>query len=72
MSSLLSMTSETAASTSTSTSICEGQKFMINLLVSSLMEDGGLESAILAAVKVEVADLEESAFKVSTSSFNLN
>lgn len=32
---------------------------MSDLLVSSLMADGGLEAAILAAIKVEVRDLEE-------------
>ena len=36
-----------------------GRRFMANLLVSSLMADGGLEAALLAAVKAEVSDLEE-------------
>lgn len=36
-----------------------GRRFMSDLLVSSLMADGGLEAAILAAIKVEVRDLEE-------------
>ncbi|XP_037077204.1 E3 ubiquitin-protein ligase HERC2-like [Pollicipes pollicipes] len=36
-----------------------GRLFMTDLLVSSLMADGGLETALRAAVKVEVQDLEE-------------
>ncbi len=35
-----------------------GQRFMCNLLVSSLMADGGLESALLATLKAEARILE--------------
>ncbi len=35
-----------------------GKRFMTDLLVSSLMADGGLEVALLAAIKAEVRDLE--------------
>ena len=31
-----------------------GRKFMADLLVSSLMADGGLESALAAAIKVRI------------------
>ena len=36
---------------------------MTDLLVSSLMADGGLESALMAAIKVEVQDLENNFFE---------
>ncbi|KAL5011340.1 hypothetical protein ScPMuIL_009891 [Solemya velum] len=36
-----------------------GQRFMTDLLVSSLMADGGLESALEAAIKYECQDLED-------------
>ncbi|XP_077983839.1 E3 ubiquitin-protein ligase HERC2-like [Glandiceps talaboti] len=35
-----------------------GRRFMMDLLVSSLMADGGLESALQAAMKTEVKDIE--------------
>lgn len=35
---------------------------MTDLLVSSLMADGGLEIALLTAIKIEVHDIEESSF----------
>ncbi|XP_070553640.1 E3 ubiquitin-protein ligase HERC2-like isoform X2 [Ptychodera flava] len=35
-----------------------GRRFMMDLLVSSLMADGGLESALQAAIKTEVKDIE--------------
>ncbi|KAL8607282.1 hypothetical protein ACOMHN_047613 [Nucella lapillus] len=36
-----------------------GQRFMTDLLVSSLMADGGLESSLNMAVKAEIKELEE-------------
>uniref|UniRef100_T1IYS2 HECT-type E3 ubiquitin transferase n=1 Tax=Strigamia maritima TaxID=126957 RepID=T1IYS2_STRMM len=39
--------------------VTSGRRFMTDLLVSSLMADGGLEIALQAAIKVEVQDLEE-------------
>lgn len=36
-----------------------GQRFMTDLLVSSLMADGGLQSALQAAVKKETTEIEE-------------
>ncbi|XP_077868707.1 E3 ubiquitin-protein ligase HERC2-like [Saccoglossus kowalevskii] len=35
-----------------------GRRFMMDLLVSSLMADGGLESALRAAIKTEVKDID--------------
>ena len=40
-----------------------GRRFMTDLLVSSLMADGGLKTALLAAIKVEVAELEKTGEK---------
>ena len=40
-----------------------GKRFMTDLLVSSLMADGGLETALMAAIKVEVQDLENNFFE---------
>ncbi|XP_043927990.1 E3 ubiquitin-protein ligase HERC2 [Protopterus annectens] len=39
-------------------SVSPGRRFMIDLLVSSLMADGGLESALNAAIIAEVQDIE--------------
>ncbi|XP_051986313.1 E3 ubiquitin-protein ligase HERC2-like [Xyrauchen texanus] len=39
-------------------SISPGRRFMIDLLVSSLMADGGLESALNAAITAEIQDIE--------------
>ena len=36
---------------------------MTDLLVSSLMVDGGLQMALTAAIKVEVQDLEDTCFE---------
>jgi len=36
-----------------------GRRFMTELLVSSLMVDGGLQTALVAAIKVEMLDLDE-------------
>lgn len=47
------------ASPDVSLALSRGRKFMSDLLVSSLMADGGLESAIQAAIKIEVSDLED-------------
>ncbi|XP_039600637.1 E3 ubiquitin-protein ligase HERC2 isoform X1 [Polypterus senegalus] len=38
--------------------ISPGRRFMIDLLVSSLMADGGLESALNAAITAEIQDIE--------------
>lgn len=35
-------------------SVSPGRRFMIDLLVSSLMADGGLESALNAAITAEI------------------
>ena len=43
--------------------IPSGKRFMTDLLVSSLMADGGLEAALMAAIKVEVQDLENIFFE---------
>ncbi|XP_015510519.2 E3 ubiquitin-protein ligase HERC2 [Neodiprion lecontei] len=46
----------------------KGQQFMADLLVSSLMADGGLEFALKAAIKAEVADVSDhSEFPVVSS-----
>ncbi|XP_020288916.1 E3 ubiquitin-protein ligase HERC2 isoform X1 [Pseudomyrmex gracilis] len=49
--------------------INSGQRFMADLLVSSLMVDGGLELALKAAIKAEIADMpdEKDFLDVSTS-----
>ncbi|KAH0501347.1 E3 ubiquitin-protein ligase HERC2 [Microtus ochrogaster] len=39
-------------------SISPGRRFMIDLLVGSLMADGGLESALNAAITAEIQDIE--------------
>ncbi|XP_062251671.1 LOW QUALITY PROTEIN: E3 ubiquitin-protein ligase HERC2 [Platichthys flesus] len=39
-------------------SVSAGRRFMIDLLVSSLMADGGLESALNAAITAEIQDIE--------------
>ncbi|XP_041128227.1 E3 ubiquitin-protein ligase HERC2-like isoform X2 [Polyodon spathula] len=39
-------------------SVSAGWRFMIDLLVSSLMADGGLESALNAAITAEIQDIE--------------
>nr|XP_057930110.1 E3 ubiquitin-protein ligase HERC2 isoform X4 [Doryrhamphus excisus] len=39
-------------------SVTPGRRFMIDLLVSSLMADGGLESALNAAITAEIQDIE--------------
>ncbi|RLU17868.1 hypothetical protein DMN91_010107 [Ooceraea biroi] len=46
-----------------------GQRFMADLLVSSLMADGGLELALKAAIKAEIADMpdEKDILDVGTS-----
>ncbi|XP_076870833.1 LOW QUALITY PROTEIN: E3 ubiquitin-protein ligase HERC2 [Brachyhypopomus gauderio] len=38
--------------------VSPGRRFMIDLLVSSLMADGGLESALSAAITAEIQDIE--------------
>ncbi|XP_063496315.1 E3 ubiquitin-protein ligase HERC2-like isoform X2 [Symphalangus syndactylus] len=38
--------------------ISPGRQFMIDLLVGSLMADGGLESALYAAITAEIQDIE--------------
>ena len=40
--------------------LSSGQRFMTDLLVSSLMADGGLEMALETTFKKEVQDMEES------------
>ncbi|XP_066478199.1 E3 ubiquitin-protein ligase HERC2 isoform X5 [Tiliqua scincoides] len=40
------------------TSVSPGRRFMIDLLVGSLMADGGLESALNAAITAEIQDIE--------------
>ncbi|KAI8508669.1 E3 ubiquitin-protein ligase herc2, partial [Branchiostoma belcheri] len=39
-------------------SMTPGRRFMMDLLVSSLMADGGLESALAAAIKTEMQEIE--------------
>ncbi|XP_072748341.1 E3 ubiquitin-protein ligase HERC2 [Anoplolepis gracilipes] len=50
--------------------INNGQRFMADLLVSSLMVDGGLELALKAAIKAEIADMpdEKDFLDIGTSS----
>lgn len=36
-----------------------GRKFMTDLLVNSLMAEGVLESALCAAIKVEIQEMDE-------------
>ena len=42
------------------TVMSSGQRFMTDLLVSSLMADGGLETALQLAIKAEVKDKDDS------------
>ena len=44
-----------------------GQRFMIDLLVSSLMADGGLESALDLAFRKELQEVEETKVRVKTT-----
>ncbi|XP_037324635.2 E3 ubiquitin-protein ligase HERC2 [Pungitius pungitius] len=46
------------AASGNETSVSPGRRFMIDLLVSSLMADGGLESALNAAITAEIQDIE--------------
>ncbi|KAB5583793.1 hypothetical protein PHYPO_G00099730 [Pangasianodon hypophthalmus] len=46
------------AASSHEMSVSPGRRFMIDLLVSSLMADGGLESALNAAITAEIQDIE--------------
>ncbi|KAJ8297784.1 hypothetical protein KUTeg_024315 [Tegillarca granosa] len=55
LSSLLS----SGAGTCDTSVMSPGQRFMTDLLVSSLMADGGLESALEAAIKKETKEIEE-------------
>ena len=41
-----------------------GQRFMTDLLVSSLMADGGLETALYNAIKKETQEVEEIKVKI--------
>lgn len=41
------------------TAMSPGQRFMTDLLVGSLMSDGGLESALYAAIRKEAQGLED-------------
>ena len=43
---------------------------MTDLLVSSLMVDGGLQMALTAAIKVEVQDLEDTCFEKESEQVN--
>ncbi|XP_012936715.1 E3 ubiquitin-protein ligase HERC2 [Aplysia californica] len=47
------------------TVMSSGQRFMTDLLVSSLMADGGLETALHLAIKAEVKDMDDSKEKES-------
>ncbi|KAK6172413.1 hypothetical protein SNE40_016067 [Patella caerulea] len=47
------------------TVMSSGQRFMTDLLVSSLMADGGLESALSAAIKKEIQEIENKKDKES-------
>ncbi|ESO89418.1 hypothetical protein LOTGIDRAFT_218809 [Lottia gigantea] len=47
------------------TIMSSGQRFMTDLLVSSLMADGGLESALSAAIKKEIQEIESKKEKES-------
>lgn len=46
-----------------------GRRFMTDLLVGSLMADGGLETALIAAVKAEIQKMDE--LKVSNMVGNI-
>ncbi len=63
LSALLPPTSASAASQSPSSESGSGHRFMTNLLVTSLMADGGLESALLATLKAESRTLDSSAWE---------
>lgn len=41
------------------TNLGSGRRFMMDLLVGSLMADGGLESSLQTAIKVEIQDMED-------------
>lgn len=49
------------------TNLASGQRFMMDLLVGSLMADGGLESSLQTAIKVEIQDIEDTREKECAS-----
>lgn len=49
-----------------------GQRFMTDLLVSSLMADGGLESALEAAIKNEISEIEGKKVSLHTCTCDLS
>ncbi|KAH6936919.1 hypothetical protein HPB50_024082 [Hyalomma asiaticum] len=49
-----------------------GKRFMTDLLVGSLMADGGLESSLQTAIKVEIQDIEDAMEKETMSDRQLS
>lgn len=49
-----------------------GKRFMTDLLVGSLMADGGLESSLQTAIKVEIQDIEDAVEKKAMSDKQLS
>ncbi len=49
---------------------CSGRKFMTDLLVSSLMADGGLRAALKAAIRMEIKEMEEVAEKAADKPYS--
>lgn len=49
--------------------VSPGRRFMIDLLVSSLMADGGLESALNAAITAEIQVSALNASNITSQSF---
>lgn len=47
--------------------VSQGQRFMMDLLVSSLMADGGLESALASAIQSEITDPHDQSSNSRTS-----
>ncbi|XP_042145750.1 E3 ubiquitin-protein ligase HERC2 isoform X2 [Ixodes scapularis] len=54
-----------SGSQASDTNLGSGRRFMMDLLVGSLMADGGLESSLQTAIKVEIQDMEDAREKES-------
>ncbi|XP_040568701.2 LOW QUALITY PROTEIN: E3 ubiquitin-protein ligase HERC2-like [Lepeophtheirus salmonis] len=68
LSSLLPVANDSSFSSPSSTNNVGGRRFMTDLLVSSLMADGGLENALSAAIKVEMNEWDEDCLEKRDSS----
>ncbi|XP_077559435.1 E3 ubiquitin-protein ligase HERC2 isoform X3 [Haemaphysalis longicornis] len=67
LSSCSSSAAAAAGSQGAESSSTPGKRFMMDLLVGSLMADGGLESSLQTAIKVEIQDIEDAMEKETVS-----